>query len=185
MLDKLYAKIQSFYETDGLVFGDGKRNADFMLIGEAPGKDEVLQKKAFVGKAGKNLADFLEVLGLCRQELFITNVCKFRPFKVSEKNTVSNRPPTKKEIVEAMDFLHEEVALVSPKMLVTLGNTPLRAVTGDFSATVGDFHGKATKVTVLGIEYPLFALYHPASIIYNRSLKEVYEQDLRALKEMI
>ncbi|MEG2202134.1 MAG: uracil-DNA glycosylase family protein, partial [Christensenellaceae bacterium] len=68
MLDKLYAKIQSFYETDGLVFGDGKRNADFMLIGEAPGKDEVLQKKAFVGKAGKNLADFLEVLGLCRQE---------------------------------------------------------------------------------------------------------------------
>ena len=74
----------------------------------------------------------------------------------------------------------EEIRLVAPRLLVTLGNTPLRAVRG-FNAVIGDHHGKAERISLGTGEYWLFALYHPASIIYNPSLKETYSQDLSNL----
>lgn len=183
-LEKLYRRISGTYPGQELVFGDGKPDAGLMLVGEAPGRDEVAQKKPFVGKAGKNLTGFLETLGLSREELYVTNVCKFRPTKISAKNTVSNRPPTKEEILAAQPFLWEEIGLVAPRLIVTLGNTPLRAVRG-FDANIGDYHGKPERADVGGKEYRLFALYHPASIIYNPSLKETYSRDLSNLAVLL
>ncbi len=78
----------------GLVFGYGDLNAEIMLVGEAPGREEVLAAEPFVGKAGKNLNEFLAVTGLERDKLYLTNVVKFRPTRMSEKGTLSNRPPT-------------------------------------------------------------------------------------------
>ncbi len=180
-LSKLYRQIGDFYAGTELVFGDGDGNTSLLLIGEAPGKDEVAQKKPFVGKAGKNLDEFLKTLRLKREEIYITNVCKFRPFKVSAKGTISNRPPSRREVMDAQAFLHQEIGIIAPEVIVTLGNTPLRAVTDDFSATIGEYHGKPSQIQVKGKKYWLFALYHPASVIYNQSLKEVYEADLKAL----
>ncbi|MGI6152474.1 MAG: uracil-DNA glycosylase [Christensenellaceae bacterium] len=185
MIHELYKRIHSHYDMDGLVFGGGSMKSGILLIGEAPGKDEVKQGRPFVGQAGKNLDGFLDILGLPREDIYITNVCKFRPCKTSEKGTVSNRPPTQKEITEAIPFLQEEIGILQPKTIVTLGNTPLRAVLDDKSASIGVFHGKTTQTQVGGQAYRLFALYHPASIIYNRSLKEVYEKDLYALKSAL
>ncbi len=184
-LSKLYQEITAFYPGTELVFGDGDAKASLLLIGEAPGRDEVEQKKPFVGKAGKNLNEFLDVLGLRREQIYITNVCKFRPFKVSAKGTVSNRPPTKQEVLQAQDFLHREIGEIAPRMIVTLGNTPLRAVRNDPAATIGAWHGRPEKVMVNARQYHLFALYHPASIIYNPSLKEVYRGDLCALAKCL
>ena len=157
-----------------------EKKPEIMLIGEAPGKDEVTQKKPFVGRAGKNLAEFLGASGLKREDLYVTNVCKFRPTKISAKNTVSNRPPTKEEILAARPFLHEEIRLVSPRLLVTLGNTPLHAV-WDFSVNIGGCHGAAEKIMLEKNGYWLFPLYHPASIIYNPALKETYMCDISNL----
>ncbi len=179
-LERLYDRISGAYPGQELVFGDGKPDAGLMLVGEAPGRDEVAQKKPFVGRAGQNLTGFLKTLGLSRTEIYVTNVCKFRPTKVSAKNTVSNRPPTREEILAAQPFLWEEIRLVAPRLLVTLGNTPLRAVRG-FNAVIGDHHGKAERISLGTGKYWLFALYHPASIIYNPSLKETYSQDLSNL----
>ncbi len=176
-LEKLYQRIQEAYPGERLVFGDGDSGAPVLLIGEAPGRDEVSEGRPFVGKAGKNLDAFLAEIGLARADFYVTNVCKFRPTKTSAKNTVSNRPPTKKETAFAMPFLHEEIGLIAPKIIVTLGNTPLRAVAGD-SATIGALHGVLRETTVGGVGYHLFPLYHPASIIYNPSLKETYQRDL-------
>ena len=82
-----------------LVFGEGNPNARLLLVGEAPGKQETLQRRPFVGQAGKNLDEFLQVVGLKREDLYITNVVKFRPFKLNEKTgRTSNRPPTREEI---------------------------------------------------------------------------------------
>ncbi len=181
MLDKLYDGLSTFYQDTPLVFGDGNRQAQLLLIGEAPGKDEIAQGRPFVGKAGKNLDGFLQVIGLARNDIYITNVCKFRPHKTSEKGRVSNRPPTKHEIAQATDFLLQEIGYIAPKIIVTLGNTPLRAVLGDFSANIGAYHGRETPVEVAGRAYALFALYHPASIIYNPPLKATYDQDLQQL----
>lgn len=180
-LEKLYQRIKKAYPDKRLVFGDGDKAAPVLLIGEAPGKDEVEAGRPFVGKAGKNLDRFLEEIALSRTDFYVTNVCKFRPTKISAKQTVSNRPPTKDEVIFAQPFLIEEIGLLAPKVIVTLGNTPLRAVTNE-RATIGDVHGKQIKITLNKKEYALFALYHPASIIYNPSLRLVCEQDMKMLR---
>ena len=164
-----------------LVFGEGPQNPKLMLIGEAPGEQESLQGRPFVGKAGKNLDHFLELAGLAREEIYISNVVKIRPTKTSSTGRLSNRPPTKEEIAFFRPWLMAEIARVNPGVIATLGNVPLRALTGDKS-TIGDMHG-AWHTAVNGL--PLFALYHPAAIIYRRELLSVYEQDVCSLRDSL
>ena len=163
---------------NALVFGEGPSEPVLMLIGEAPGEQETLQGRPFVGKAGKNLDHFLALAGLAREEIYISNAVKIRPTKVSKTGRVSNRPPTKEEIALFRPWLMREIAEVRPKMIATLGNVPLGAVTGG-RQTIGQVHGSVIPAGETGL--PLFALYHPASLIYNRSLENVYEQDVREL----
>lgn len=173
-------------EDTTLVYGAGPVPCDIMLAGEAPGADELVTGKPFTGQAGKNFDHFLEVLNLSRDQIYIGNVCKFRPFRVSAKGTVSNRTPTTSEIRKAMPYFHEEIRLVDPRLLITLGNTPLHACTGDWSLKVGDVHGKCICIDNLDShDVCCFALYHPASIIYNPKLKEVYAQDLEILRKHV
>lgn len=176
-------------EEKPIVLGEG--NADHppvMLIGEAPGEQESLQGRPFVGKAGKNLDGFLQVLELNREDIYISNVVKIRPTKVSDKGRTSNRPPNKEELALFTPYLMEEILLVQPKMIVTLGNVALKALCGP-KAVIGDMHGRENRVTVThekqSAEFAVFPLYHPASIIYNRSLQEVYDGDLQALKSLL
>ena len=115
-----------------VVFGDGKINAEIMLIGEAPGGEEEKQGRPFVGKAGKNLDEFLEIVGLEREDLYISNVVKIRPFKLSPKtNKPVNRPPDKAELSFFVPLLHKEIELVNPKLIVTLGNFAIKNVIMD------------------------------------------------------
>jgi len=76
----------------------------------------------------------------------------------------------------------KEIEIINPEYIVTLGNVPLRSVYGDFSISIGEVHGTLTRVEVLGTEFNLFPLYHPASIIYNVKLKEIYNEDLNKLR---
>ncbi|MBQ8200449.1 MAG: uracil-DNA glycosylase [Clostridia bacterium] len=176
-------------EDKTLVFGEGQSDHPaIMLIGEAPGEQETLQGRPFVGKAGKNLDSFLEIVGLKREDIYISNVVKIRPTKVSDKGRLSNRPPNKEELALFTPYLYEEILLVQPRMIVTLGNVALRALAGP-KAVIGSMHGAASIVTVSyekqTMECSLFPLYHPASIIYNRALQEVYQADLQALKKQL
>ncbi len=172
-----------------LVFGEGKMEAPrLMLIGEAPGEQEVMQGKPFVGKAGKNLSAFLDTVHFKREEIYISNVVKIRPTKVSDKGRVSNRPPNREEIGLFFPWLLEEISIVSPELLVTLGNVALKSLLG--KGTIGEMHGKfhqAHIATPAGEQktLPLFALYHPASVIYNRQLAKVYEEDLHTLVQAL
>ena len=188
-------KMQRFFATlwpaeeKVLVFGEGQsEHPAIMLIGEAPGEQETLQGRPFVGKAGKNLDGFLDVVGLRREEIYISNVVKIRPTRVSEKGSVSNRPPNREELALFTPFLYEEILRVQPQIIVTLGNVALKALAGS-KAVIGSMHGAPSRVTVQHEkkqgEYALFPLYHPASIIYNRSLQEVYQADLEALKDWL
>lgn len=165
-----------------LVFGSGNINAEILLIGEAPGKDEVLQGKPFVGKAGKNLEEFLNILNLKREDIYITNTVKIRPTKLSPKTGREvNRAPESQEIELFRPFLMKEIEIIKPKVIVTLGNVPLKTVLDDKSAQIGDLHGKAVVKDAL----TLFPLYHPAAVIYNQSLKATYSDDLLKLKAYI
>lgn len=167
---------------NSLVFGEGPKHAKLMLIGEAPGEQETLQGRPFVGKAGQNLDHFLALAGLSREEIYISNAVKLRPTKTGKTGRLSNRPPTKDEIALFRPWLMREIEEVAPGMIATLGNVPLRAVTGR-SLSIGEVHGQVLDAGETGL--PLFALYHPASLIYNRSLTDVYEQDVRALAQRL
>ncbi len=176
-------------EEKPIVLGEGNTDhPPVMLIGEAPGEQESLQGRPFVGKAGKNLDGFLRVLELNREDIYISNVVKIRPTKVSDKGRVSNRPPNKEELALFTPYLMEEILLIKPQMIVTLGNFALKALCGP-KAIIGDMHGAETRVTVKhekqAAEFAIFPLYHPASIIYNRSLQEVYDGDLQTLKAVL
>ena len=158
-----------------LVFGEGRVGAPVMMLGEAPGEQESLQGRPFVGKAGKNLDAFLEQAGMDRASLYVTNVVKFRPTRRSEAGRVVNRPPTQEEIKLFLPWLLKEIELVDPRYIITLGNVPLKALTGRGSV-IGDMHGRF-------IDWQgrrLFAMYHPASVIYNPGLKAVYSRDIVA-----
>lgn len=168
-----------------MVYGEGDGHARIVLVGEAPGAEETRLSRPFVGKAGKKLDEFLDVLELKREEIYITNVVKFRPYKVSEKGRLSNRPPSRDEIACMLPALLSEIESVAPDIVVTLGNVPLKSVLGQKNATIGAYHAQAETARALSHTFTLFPLYHPASIIYNRALAEVYNDDLLVLKEYI
>ena len=174
----------SLYEGNmrSIVYGDGKTNAKLVMVGEAPGEQETIQGKPFVGKAGKNLTEFLNLSGLERKDLYITNTVKIRPTRISPAGRIVNRPPTKEEIALFLPWLKKEIALVKPKCVCTLGNVPLKALNSQ-KATIGDLHGRI--ISENRAKRPLYALYHPASLIYNRSLTDVYERDVLNLAKLL
>ena len=178
----LYAAFSDGLRAGGMqepiVLGEGPMEARVLLLGEAPGAEEAKAGRPFVGKAGKNLDAFLAQTGLLREQLFISNVVKFRPYRVGPTGRRANRPPTRAEIAACRDCLLGEIAILRPDWVVTLGNTALQAMLGR-EATIGQVHGTAQR-TEAGQR--VFPLYHPASIIYNRALEEVYRQDLCALR---
>lgn len=165
------------------VFGEGKINAQLMFIGEAPGKDETKLSRPFVGKAGKQLDEILKAVQIDRKTAFVTNSVKYRPTRI--KRTVANRTPAKNEIKESAECLKREIELVQPRIIATLGNSPLYAVSHIFSLgnlLIGNVHGAPIKIDD---ETVLFPLYHPASVIYNRSLIDTLKSDMTKLAELL
>lgn len=175
LVDSVYAG-----EKKALVFGEGPLHADLMLIGEAPGRREALEGRPFVGPAGKNLDYFIEYTSLDRKSMYITNTVKFRPSRISPAGNVVNRAPTSEETALFLPFLRREIALVSPGIIVTLGNTPLKALKGAL-ASVGDMHGTLSSYE----GYDLFPMYHPAAMIYDRSLRDIFMSDMEKLALLI
>jgi len=167
------------------VLGEGDPNAVLVMVGEAPGEQETLLQRPFVGKAGKNLDAFLSVVQLERREIYITNTVKIRPVRISEKGRASNRPPNKEELGLFEHILFSELDIIQPQVVVTLGNTPLRAIMAEPRLTIGEVHGQTLTAHTEKGNFILFPLYHPASIIYNRALKETYDRDLECLRDYI
>lgn len=174
--DGLYAPEKKIY-----VFGDGNADASIVMVGEAPGEQETLLRRPFVGKAGQNLDAFLAATGLTRPELYITNAVKIRPVKVSDKGRESNRPPTTEEIALWQPWLEKELAILKPRFIVSLGNVPLYALTKE-RTPIGKAHGRPWPTSVCGAS--LFPLYHPASVIYNPALKAAYAEDLARFAQL-
>ena len=108
----------------------------------------------------------------------MSNTVKFRPTRISDAGRTVNRPPTQEEIRLFLPWLKQEIAMVKPECVVTLGNVPLKAIL-DPKAVIGAVHGQLQQA-----EYNVFPLYHPASIVYNRALKPVYTEDVLAFAQL-
>ncbi|MBR5010626.1 MAG: uracil-DNA glycosylase [Clostridia bacterium] len=176
----LLEELKLKYPGKRLVPGEGELTARVMLIGEAPGEQEEKLSRPFVGKAGRNLDEMLALGGIPRSALYVTNTVKLRPTSPGKGARLKNRPPAASEISDFLPLLEAEVHLIRPRLIVTLGNTPLKALLGA-KARIGDIHGTLTKYADANI-YPM---YHPASLIYTPSLKPVYEAEAVRLGELI
>jgi uracil-DNA glycosylase len=149
--------------------GQGSWRAGGMLfVGEAPGQQEDEQGLAFVGRSGQLLTRLLAEVGIARDDIFITNIVKCRP--------PGNRTPSDHEVERCLPFLREQVRLLAPALVVTLGSTALKALV-DASAAITRVHGQ----TIVKGSLTFFATYHPAAVLRSSSLLAAMSHDLGIL----
>lgn len=163
-----------------VVFGVGNIDSPLMFVGEAPGADEDALGEPFVGKAGQLLTKIIETMSLKRSDVYIANILKCRPDTPGQ--SAGNRKPTPEEMATCIPYLHEQIDLVKPKVLVALGAT---AVEGLLGKTAG-----ITKLRGNWREYrgiPLMPTYHPAYLLRNQAMSEkrrVWEDMLQVMEKL-
>lgn len=160
------------------VFGEGAPAASIMFIGEAPGEQEDKTGRPFVGAAGKFLDELLASIDLKREEVYISNVVKYRP--------PANREPTDLEKEQCMPWLKLQISLIKPKVIVPLGHHAL----GHFlsKTTISNAHGKAHTLRQAQGDTPsmtIFPIYHPAAALHNGGLRQALFDDFKALGEFL
>jgi DNA polymerase len=163
-----------------VVFGVGSPDAELMFIGEAPGADEDDQGEPFVGKAGQLLTRIIQTMGLTRETVYIGNILKCRPD--TPGLAAGNRKPTPDEMQTCIPYLHEQIDLIRPKVIVALGAT---AVEGLLGKTIGITKLRGTWKTYRGI--PLMPTYHPAYLLRNQAPSEkrrVWEDMLQVMERL-
>jgi uracil-DNA glycosylase len=151
--------------------GEGPENAEIMFIGEAPGWNEDQQGRPFVGSAGKFLDQLFASIGMKREQVYIANVTKHRP--------PNNREPLPDEIAACSIWLDRQLALIHPKMIVTLGRFSMARYFPD--KTIGKIHGTAERRD--GVIY--FAMYHPAAALHQQNLRYQIEQDMLKIPALL
>jgi DNA polymerase len=152
--------------------GEGSENAEIMFIGEGPGRDEDLQGRPFVGAAGKFLTEMLESIGLKREDVFIANVVKCRP--------PNNRDPLPEEIRTCWNYLEEQMKIIKPKIVVTLGRHSMgRFMPG---LKISQVHGQAKRASGVWQDRQVYLpLYHPAAALYDPRQREVHLDDFKKI----
>jgi uracil-DNA glycosylase family 4 len=163
-----------------VVFGVGSIDAELMFIGEAPGADEDQQGEPFVGKAGQLLTKIIETMSLTRDSVYIANILKCRPDTPGQ--AAGNRKPTSEEMQTCIPYLHEQIDLIRPKVIVALGAT---AVEGLLGKTIGITRLRGNWKTYRGI--PLMPTYHPAYLLRNQAPSEkrrVWEDMLQVMEKL-
>ena len=154
-----------------IVFGEGNKEADIMLIGEGPGADEDKQGLPFVGKAGQLMNKAFQGLGIDRNKVYIANVVKCRP--------PGNRVPEPDEAKECLDYLRNQVILVRPQIIVLMGSTALQNILGkEYKITASRGHWIEKK----GIMY--MPTWHPAALLRDENKKIEFWRDFKKVIEM-
>lgn len=157
-----------------LVFGDGNPGAKLVFIGEAPGKNEDLQGKPFVGAAGKFLDEMLASIGLKREDIYITNIVKYRP--------PNNRDPFPEEKKAFLPYLQAQLEVIQPVMVATLGRHSLGCFLPDLQ--ISAVHGQPKRLRLkfkhddgAGFPIVILPLFHPAAALYNGGMRSTLLDD--------
>lgn len=164
-----------------MVFSTGNPEARVMLVGEAPGYQEEKEREPFVGPAGQKLNEILKAMGLSREEVYISNIVKFRP--AMPRQTTNNRKPTPAEIAACLPFVRAEIDIVKPECIIALGGTAaegLLGITGTVTSLRGPWHvfeGTPVRVT-----------YHPSYLLQsggsNPVKRQVWEDMLAVMEKL-
>ncbi len=158
-----------------LVMGDGNINAQVVFIGEAPGKNEDEQGLPFVGAAGKFLNEMLENIGMKREDVYITNIVKYRP--------PNNRDPLTNEKQAFWPYLAKQIQIIEPLIIATLGRHSMEYFLPDFRISV--CHGRPKRVVFGDKKIVILPLYHPAAALYNGAMRETLIEDFQKIPKII
>lgn len=163
------------------VIGEGSHEAKVIMIGEAPGKNEAKTGRPFCGSAGKILDELLLGINLPREQVYITNIVKDRP--------PMNRDPEPTEIAIYAPFLDEQIKILEPRVIVTLGRFSMQYVLAKFGlgnpGPISALHGQVFEAETNYGTIKILPLYHPAAAIYNQSLKVTLKEDFKVLKNLL
>jgi DNA polymerase len=164
-----------------MVFATGNPDARIMLVGEAPGYEEEKKREPFVGPAGQKLNDILKAMGLAREEVYISNIVKFRP--ATPRQTTNNRKPSPEEMASCMPFIRAEVEIVKPGCIIALGGTAAEGLLG-INGSVGSMRGSWHEFG--GI--PVRVTYHPSYLLRSQSdlstKRQVWEDMLAVMERL-
>ena len=165
-----------------MVFGDGNPDAKIVFIGEAPGKNEDLQGKPFVGAAGKFLNEMLEQIGLSREDVYITNIVKYRP--------PNNRDPLPDEKRAFLPYLQAQLEVIQPQIVATLGRHSMNCFLPDLQ--ISKIHGQPKRIKIAMkqqqgevLEIVIMPLFHPAAALYNGGLRQTLIDDFAGIPGVI
>ncbi|WP_079477163.1 uracil-DNA glycosylase [Halobacillus salinus] len=187
------------YDVEGFVIGKGDTESEVMIVGEAPGENEIVKGEPFIGRAGKELDKQLEILGLDRKHIYITSVVRSRPFYWTKSNKEgmrkANRKPTQKEIIAHAELLDYQIEQVAPKIIIALGNVAFKRLIGS-EDKLSSVIGRVMETPVLKwrdeegwVEsehlYKVIPLYHPAAVFYNPKIRPQLEQSLHEVKRYL
>lgn len=164
-----------------LVFGEGNENSKIIFIGEAPGKNEALSGKPFCGVSGKVLDTLLESINISRKDIYITNIVKDRP--------PMNRDPMPSEIDAYAKYLDNQIDIIKPKAIVTLGRLPMKYIMERFGLpdeikSISHIHGYSFNVRASYSPIKIVTLYHPAVAVYNRKMLKILSEDFKVLNSL-
>ncbi len=164
-----------------LVFGDGSANAKIVFIGEAPGKNEDIQGKPFIGAAGKFLDEMLQGIGLQRKDVYITNIVKYRP--------PNNRDPLPQEKKDFLPYLQAQLEVIQPLIVVTLGRHSMNCFLPDLQ--ISKIHGEPKRIRIKmkqsddALTIVILPLFHPAAALYNGSLRQTLIDDFTGIPRIL
>jgi DNA polymerase len=165
-----------YKSSTNMVFSDGNPKSEIMLIGEAPGHDEDIQGKPFVGRSGKLLDKMLEAIELNREKVYIANIIPWRP--------PSNRRPTDEEIEICLPFIKKHIELIKPKVLMLLGSTATFALLKNTEG-ISKIRGKWVDLNLNSISVPTLPTFHPAFLLRQPAQKKHVWEDLKSLKNKV
>ena len=164
-----------------LVFGSGNADADIVFIGEAPGKKEDQTGEPFVGAAGKFLNEMLASIGMDRQDIYITNIVKYRP--------PNNRDPLPEEKKAFLPYLQTQLEIIQPKVVVTLGRHSMNCFLPDLQ--ISQVHGQPKRIRLQmkqasdPLSIVILPLFHPAAALYNGGLRQTLLSDFARIPSII
>lgn len=181
LLNKLNQKLEANFSTlplvtqkSDLVFGEGQFGASMMMIGEAPGMTETIERRPFVGRSGQLLRKTLMEVGLDLADIYISNIVKARP--------PDNRDPSPEEILAFKPYLDEEIKILKPKLIVTLGRFSLNKFLP--KAKISAVHGQPHQIDWQGQKILVFPMYHPAAALRGTKIKNQFIADFAKIKEI-
>jgi len=164
------------------VIGEGSHDAEIIFIGEAPGKNEAATGRPFCGRSGKVLDELLKSISLDRKDVYITNIVKDRP--------TNNRDPKPEEIEIYSPFLDEQIEIIKPKIIITLGRFSMEYIMKRYGLeekfdSISKIHGKVFETEFSYGKVSMIPLYHPAVAVYNHHMITELKKDFKVISKIL